>query len=145
MLTSLGAITALADQPLQVRVFLVFAGLALMGAGTGLYIGADLGAGPRDSLMVVGARRTRFRIGVVRAAIELCALGVGVVLGGTVGVGTVAFAVGIGPAVEASFWVLERSPLALGPARDSRAERQTRRAACERPDAHRCPEAWERT
>ncbi len=116
-----------------------------MGAGTGLYIGADLGAGPRDSLMVVGARRTPFRIGVVRAALELCALAVGVVLGGTVGVGTVAFAVGIWPAVEASFWSLERSPLALGSASDSRAERQTGRAASERPDAHCCPEAWERT
>ena len=86
-----------------------------MGVGTALYLGAGLGAGPRDSLMVVGAQRTRFRIGVVRATLELCALAAGVALGGTFGVGTVAFAVGIGPSVELSFWLLASSPLALRP------------------------------
>ena len=111
LLTSVGWVAALADEPLPVRIGLLVAGLALMGAGTGLYLGADLGAGPRDSLMVVGARRTPFRIGVVRSVLELAALGVGFALGGTVGLGTLAFAVTIGPAVELSFWLLERSPL----------------------------------
>jgi uncharacterized protein len=113
LLSSLHWVAALARQPLSVRVALLAAGLTLMGAGTGLYLGADLGAGPRDSLMVVGARRTPFRIGLVRATLELAALGAGAALGGTVGVGTVAFAVGIGPSVELSFWLLGRSPLAF--------------------------------
>src|SRR5207248_9281228 len=86
LLTSLPQIKHLAHDPLGVRIGLLAAGLALMGSGTGLYLGADLGAGPRDSLMVVGATRTRFRIGVVRAALELSALAAGAALGGTVGV-----------------------------------------------------------
>jgi uncharacterized membrane protein YczE len=114
VLTSLSGVAALADAPLGVRVLLLPLGLALLGAGSGLYLGADLGAGPRDSLMVVGARRTSIRIGVVRAVLELSALAAGWALGGTVGIGTLVAAVGIGPAVELSFWLLARSPLALG-------------------------------
>lgn len=113
LLTRLGPVAALAHDPLGTRVVLLVAGIALMGVGTALYIGAGLGAGPRDSLMVVGSQRTGFRIGAVRATLEVSALAVGFVLGGTVGVGTLAFALGIGPTVEFCFWMLERSPLAL--------------------------------
>jgi len=113
LLTLAGSVQRLAHQPLAVRAGLLAAGLALIGVGTGLYLGAALGAGPRDSLMVVGARRTRFRIGVVRATIELTVLLAGLALGGTAGIGTVAFVVLIGPAIETSFWLLARSPLAL--------------------------------
>ena len=112
VLTSLGPVEALAGDPLAVRVGLLVGGLVLMGVGSGLYLGAALGAGPRDSLMVVGAARTPFRIGLVRGAIELAALVCGIALGGTVGIGTVAFVILIGPSVEGSFWLLERSPLA---------------------------------
>src|SRR5690349_11360984 len=111
LLTSLDAVTSLSHDPLGTRLALVIAGLALMGIGSGFYIGAGLGAGPRDSLMVVGARRTGVRVGAVRATLEIGALAGGIALGGTFGLGTVVFAVGIGPAVEASFWLLERSPL----------------------------------
>ena len=52
------------------------------------------------------------RVGAVRAVIELSALAVGIALGGTFGVGTVAFALLVGPCIEVSFWLLERSPLA---------------------------------
>jgi uncharacterized protein len=130
LLSSLQAVTALAQQSLGVRAALLAAGVALMGAGSGLYIGAAFGAGPRDSLMVVGARRTATRIGVVRAALELSALAAGAALGGTVGVGTIAFALGIGPAVELSFRLLERSPLAAerGRARPSLACEAVERA-----------------
>ena len=62
--------------------------------------------------MLVGARRTRKRVGLVRAALEVCALAVGIVLGGTFGVGTIVFALGVGPIIEAAFWLLARSPLA---------------------------------
>jgi uncharacterized membrane protein YczE len=106
--------SALDSQPLHVRIGLLLAGLLLMGIGTGLYLGANLGAGPRDSLMVVGATRTRFRIGVVRATLEIAVLVSGALLGGTVGIGTLAFAIGIGPSVELSFWMLARSPLGYG-------------------------------
>ena len=127
LFSSLDAVAGLAHDPLGVRIGLLAAGLALMGVGTALYLGAGLGAGPRDSLMVVGAQRTRFRIGVVRGALELSALAAGVALGGTFGVGTVAFALGIGPSVEVSFWLLARSRLGrverpVEPAHDRRAE-----------------------
>ncbi len=70
-----------------------------------------MGAGPRDSLMLVVSRRLGLRIGVARTAIEVAALALGFALGGTAGVGTLVFALGIGPAVELSFWLLERTPL----------------------------------
>jgi uncharacterized protein len=111
LLTAPSAVDALSSQPLPVRVGLLAAGLPLMGAGTALYVSAGLGAGPRDSLMLVGARRTRFRIGAVRATLEMLALGAGVVSGGTIGLGTLAFAIAIGPSVELAFWMLGRTPL----------------------------------
>ena len=102
---------SLADSPLGVRAALLPLGIALMGVGSALYIGAAYGAGPRDTLMLVLSGRTGRRIGLVRAGLEAAALIVGFALGGTVGVGTLAFALLIGPSVEASFWALARSPL----------------------------------
>jgi uncharacterized membrane protein YczE len=111
-LTAIHGITALAHDGLSVRVPLLVVGIWLIGPATALYIGADLGAGPRDTLMLVGSRRTGRRVGLVRAALEVCALAIGIVLGGTFGVGTVLFAVLVGPVVESSFSLLQRSPLA---------------------------------
>jgi uncharacterized membrane protein YczE len=111
LLTSLHAVTSLSSSPIEMRVVLLAAGIALIGAGSAFYIGADLGAGPRDTLMLVGTRRTGVRVGIVRAVIELGALVSGVVLGGTFGVGTIAFAIVVGPVVEGSFALLARSPL----------------------------------
>ena len=113
LLTSIGAVQDLAHEPLGVRIALLAAGVLLTGAGSGIYLAAGLGAGLRDSLMVVSAHRLGRRISVVRVALELCALGLGIALGGTFGAGTVAFALLIGPSIEASFWLLERSPLTL--------------------------------
>jgi uncharacterized membrane protein YczE len=110
-LTSIGAVQDLAHDPLGVRIGLLVAGVVLTGAGSGLYLAAALGAGPRDSLMVVGSERTHVRLGIVRTVIELCALGIGIGLGGTFGPGTVAFALLIGPSIEVSFWLLERARL----------------------------------
>lgn len=82
-------------------------GLAMMGVGTGTYIGCHLGPGPRDGLMTaIAARRGSVR--TVRTGIELTALVLGWTLGGTVGAGTVVFALGIGPIVQ---WTLDRSTL----------------------------------
>ena len=111
LLTSIDAVSRLDEQGLAVRIALLATGIGLIGPASAFYIGADLGAGPRDTLMLVGARRTRFRIGVVRAGLELVALAAGIALGGTFGVGTIAFALLVGPVVEASFALLERTPL----------------------------------
>ena len=77
LLLALDAVESLAGQALAVRVALLVAGIALVALGSGLYIGAALGAGPRDSLMIVGARRTGVRIGIVRAVLEIAVAAVG--------------------------------------------------------------------
>jgi uncharacterized protein len=109
---SIGWVHDLSGSTLAARFGLLLLGVALFGVGTALYIGAGLGAGPRDSLMLVLSRRTGARIGVVRGALELTALAVGFALGGTLGIGTVAVALLIGVSVEACFWLIARSPLA---------------------------------
>jgi uncharacterized protein len=111
-LLGLEAVDSLAGHGLAARAALLVGGIALVAAGSAFYIGADLGAGPRDSLMLVGARRTGIRLGSVRAVLEVGAAVAGLSLGGTVGVGTLAFAFGIGVAVEGAFLVLVRLGLA---------------------------------
>jgi uncharacterized membrane protein YczE len=77
---------------------LVFtAGLVMVGVATGLYIGARFGPGPRDGLMTGLHRVTGWKIWIVRTGIEVAVLAIGWLLGGTVGIGTVAFALLIGP------------------------------------------------
>ena len=89
----------------------VFAGgLALLALATGLYIGAGLGPGPRDGLMTGLHRRTGWRIWIVRTAIEVVVLTVGWLLGGQVGVGTLAFALLVGPMVNVAMPLLEVRP-----------------------------------
>jgi uncharacterized membrane protein YczE len=83
------------------------AGIVVIGIASALYIGASFGAGPRDSLMLAVARRGP-RIAVANVAIQVCALAIGFALGGSVGIGTLLFAFGLGPCMEASFWVLVR-------------------------------------
>ncbi|HUR08554.1 MAG TPA: hypothetical protein VM347_38860 [Nonomuraea sp.] len=92
--------------PLVARVALDLAGIAVMGLGSALYIKAAMGAGPRDGLMLVLSRLSGQRVALVRAALETAVLVLGFVLGGTVGIGTVLFAVGIGPAVDLSFQLM---------------------------------------
>ena len=76
-------------------------GIGLVAIGTGLYIGAGLGSGPRDGLMT-GLARRGYKMRRARTLIEMVVLIAGWLMGGTVGVGTVLFAFGIGPAVEFS-------------------------------------------
>jgi uncharacterized membrane protein YczE len=82
------------------RWALMLGGTVLFGVGSGLYIGAGLGAGPRDGVMT-GLARRGWPVGVVRTGIELSVLVGGWLLGGTVGIGTLVFAFGIGPLVHA--------------------------------------------
>jgi uncharacterized protein len=92
--------------PLPLRLAAVVAGVGLVALGSALYIGAGLGSGPRDSLMLAVSARTRVRVGMVRALIEAGVLAVGWLLGGAAGVGTLLYAFGIGPAVELAFKLL---------------------------------------
>jgi uncharacterized membrane protein YczE len=84
-------------QDLWLRVIFFAAGLLVLAAATGLYIGAHFGPGPRDGLMTGLHRRTGWRIWVVRTGIETVVLGIGWLLGGNVGLGTVLFALLVGP------------------------------------------------
>jgi uncharacterized membrane protein YczE len=112
-LLRLGWVDALGDARLGWRIALLAVGIGLIGLGSGLYIGASLGAGPRDSLMLVLAYRTHVRLGIVRAGLESVVTVVGFALGGTVGIGTLAFALGIGPVVELAFGLLVRLGIAV--------------------------------
>jgi uncharacterized membrane protein YczE len=82
------------------RISDMLGGVLLCGLATGMYIGANLGPGPRDGLMTGLARRTGRSIRLTRTALEVTVLAVGWLLGGTVGIGTVVFALGIGPLVQ---------------------------------------------
>jgi uncharacterized membrane protein YczE len=86
-------------------------GIALVGIGSGLYLTCFLGPGPRDGLMTGISRRRGLSLRVVRTGIELTALTTGAILGGTVGIGTLAFAVSIGPSVQAAVAALAGRPL----------------------------------
>ncbi len=79
------------------RILLLAGGILTLGLATGLYIGALFGPGPRDGLMTGLHRVTGWRIWIVRTSIEVVVLAIGWMLGGDVGIGTVAFALLIGP------------------------------------------------
>lgn len=104
----IGWLPDLGTAPLVVRLAADVLGVLLMGLGTAFYISPRLGAGPRDGLMLRLNVLTGIRIAIVRGAIEFSALAFGFFLGGTVGVGTLIFALGVGPAVEFGFWIIQR-------------------------------------
>ena len=89
------------------RVLLLVGGVLLNGVATALYIGSQFGPGPRDGLMTGLHRRTGVSIQVVRTTLEVSVVVAGALLGGVVGIGTVVYAVAIGPLVQ---WLL---PLAI--------------------------------
>jgi uncharacterized membrane protein YczE len=97
-----GALAVLAPGgSMAMRITYLVVGIALNGVATAMYIGARFGPGPRDGLMTgIVNRWPRLSIRVVRTSIEVLVLGVGVLLGGTIGFGTVAYALGIGPLVQ---------------------------------------------
>ena len=77
----------------------VFTGIIFIGSGTAIYVGADMGSGPRDGVMV-GLESRGLKIGMARNIIEVTALSLGWLLGGTVGLSSVIIAVSIGPVVQ---------------------------------------------
>ena len=89
-----------APEGLGVRVALLAGGIVLNGLATALYIGAQLGPGPRDGLMTGLVRRTGWSVRAVRTSIELGVVVTGWLLGGVVGIGTIAYALAVGPLVQ---------------------------------------------
>ncbi|MFL6143604.1 MAG: YczE/YyaS/YitT family protein [Labedaea sp.] len=90
-----------APRVLAVRIAFLVAGVVLNGLATAAYIGARLGPGPRDGLMTGINARTGLSVRLVRTTIELTVLAIGWLLGGTVGIGTVLYALTIGPLTQA--------------------------------------------
>ena len=88
-------------------------GVLFVGIGSGIYLIANLGPGPRDGLMTGLQRITNFPIAWVRASIEISVVILGWILGGTVGLGTLIFAFGIGPAVALGLYVTNKISVKL--------------------------------
>jgi uncharacterized membrane protein YczE len=107
---------------LAARIGFMVAGIVLNGVATGLYLGARLGAGPRDGLMTGFVARPGRSIRLVRTVIEVTVLAIGVLLGGTIGIGTVAYALAIGPLAHLFIPIFHLSPTtSVGPAPGQRA------------------------
>ncbi|ACV07152.1 membrane protein YczE [Kytococcus sedentarius] len=83
------------------RIGLMVAGIALNGVASAMYIGAQLGPGPRDGLMTGLAHTTGWSLRVVRTGLEVTVIVAGVLLGGTLGVATILYALAIGPLTQA--------------------------------------------
>ncbi len=100
---SADATLALLDRPdsLVLQVALMIGGVVLCGAATAAYIGAQFGRGPRDGLMTGLHRRTGWSLRLVRTGLEATVVLIGLLLGGVLGVGTVVFALAIGPITQA--------------------------------------------
>ncbi|MFJ3719296.1 YitT family protein [Streptomyces sp. NPDC090057] len=106
-----GTLALLPDvRTLAVRVPLLVAGIVLNGAATGLYIAASFGPGPRDGLMTGLHRRTGRSIRLMRTVVEVAVVITGFALGGTVGIGTVLYAVSIGPLAQLFLKVFAAPP-----------------------------------
>ncbi|MFD5115361.1 YitT family protein [Streptomyces sp. NPDC058391] len=97
-----------------VRITLLTCGIVLNGMATGLYIAARFGPGPRDGLMTGLHRRTGRSVRLVRTAIEVAVVATGFALGGSVGIGTVAYALAIGPLAQLFLRVFDIPPAATG-------------------------------
>ena len=90
------------------QLILAVISVTTVGIGGGIYLVANLGAGPRDGLMVGLQKLTNFPIAVVRGTLEISVVSVGWYLGGTVGIGTILFAFGIGPCVALGLFLVNR-------------------------------------
>ena len=97
-----------APSSIWMKYFLAFFSVLLVGLGSGIYLVANLGPGPRDGLMTGLTKLTNFPIALVRAFLEISAVLAGWYLGGTVGVGTLIFAFGIGPCVALGLFLVNK-------------------------------------
>lgn len=92
---------------LALQIAMLLGAILMQGIASAIYIGVEAGAGPRDSLMLSLKRTTGKTVGLVRSAIEVSVVIIGWILGGPAGLGTVAFALLIGPAVQTSFKIFK--------------------------------------
>ncbi|MBF8290190.1 MAG: hypothetical protein HW391_1158 [Chloroflexi bacterium] len=106
--TNFGISVIPAPEPQIARLVMMVAGVLVIGLGSGLYLAADLGPGPRDGLMTGIHHRFGWSIRRARTAVELAALVIGWLLGGTIGLGTIVFAFGIGPVVQVMLGIFDR-------------------------------------
>ena len=90
------------------QLILGIVSVIIVGIGGGIYLVSNLGAGPRDGLMVGLQKKTNLPIALVRATLEITVVSIGWYLGGTVGVGTVLFAFGIGPCVAFGLYLVDK-------------------------------------
>ena len=91
------------------QLLLAIVAVLTVGLGGGIYLVANLGAGPRDGLMVGLQQKTNLPIAAVRAFLEITVMSIGWYLGGTVGIGTLLFAFGIGPAVALGLFLVDKT------------------------------------
>ena len=91
------------------QIILAVISVITVGIGGGIYLVSNLGAGPRDGLMIGLQKVTNFPIAAVRAFLEITVVSIGWYLGGTVGVGTLIFAFGIGPCVAFGLFIVNKS------------------------------------
>ena len=98
------------DPPLSIlsKYILGVFSVLLVGLGSGIYLIANLGPGPRDGLMTGLTKKTQLPIALIRATLEISAVISGWYLGGTVGLGTIIFAFGIGPAVALGIYIVDK-------------------------------------
>ena len=91
------------------QIVMAIIAVLLVGLGSGIYLTANLGPGPRDGLMTGIQRKTNLPIAAVRAFLEITVVSIGWYLGGTVGIGTLLFAFGIGPAVALGLFLVKKT------------------------------------
>ncbi len=91
------------------QLLLAIISVIMVGIGGGIYLVSNLGAGPRDGLMIGLQKLTNFPIAVVRATLEISVVSIGWYLGGTVGIGTLLFAFGIGPCVALGLYLVDKT------------------------------------
>ena len=91
------------------QLLLAIISVVMVGIGGGIYLVSNLGAGPRDGLMIGLQKLTNFPIAVVRATLEISVVSIGWYLGGTVGIGTLLFAFGIGPCVALGLYLVDKT------------------------------------
>ena len=92
----------------ELKIFLAIFAVIITGIGSGIYLIANLGPGPRDGLMTGLQKKTNFPIASVRAFLEISVVTIGWYLGGTVGTGTLLFAFGIGPCVALGLYIVNK-------------------------------------
>lgn len=103
-------VPAAPDDP-WIQVPYLLLGTAIMGLATAVYVGVNAGAGPRDSLMLAISRIGRISVRAARTILEVLVVTAGWLLGGPVGLGTLIFALAIGPAVQLAFRALRVKPM----------------------------------